>query len=346
MPFGKLFAALKGNHKAAMEEEPVVEPTNEAPANHSAVESTPEPEQETAAVQVEEDENVVEPVMEVEEEGTREEDEHERLEKAIFDSRGGFGDDWTEEADWGSTPAPAELENEDGWTMKKAKPHTKSKRSKGRKYQVSQKPKPVVKKEEEKKPDTGIAQPTSIHALLATMDDEDELGVELAVTDDDSEEEQVEQHVEEPQADVVPESKPKAPVTLSKKEKQELKKKELEDLDAMLAELGVETESADKTANNGESSKAAKRRAKKERKAANGAAQGSDSTREQSGASSDADVSGPAIDPDAIKAAKTALKKKAAPKKLSAAQAAAKAAAAKGKKKSKDTSKFNELYGR
>lgn len=275
MPFGKLFAALKGNHKAAMEEEPVVEPTNEAPANHSAVESTPEPEQETASVEVEEDENVVEPVMEVEEEGTREEDAHDRLEKAIFDSRGGFGDDWTEEADWGSTPAPAELENEDGWTMKKAKPHTKSKRSKGRKYQVSQKPKPVVKKEEEKKPDTGIAQPTSIHALLATMDDEDELGVELAVTDDDSEEEQVEQHVEEPQADVVPESKPKAPVTLSKKEKQELKKKELEDLDAMLAELGVETESADKTANNGESSKAAKRRAKKERKAANGAAQGS-----------------------------------------------------------------------
>ena len=365
MPFGKLFAALKGNHRAAEEQKPVKEepvkeePVKEEPASEAPVEDSvaqpeapPEPKQaptqEQEEEKEEEDEDEEETTEEeIEEDVSPEEDEHDKLEKAIFDSGGGFGDDWTEEADWGSTPAPAELENEDGWTMKKPKIHTKSKRTKGRKYQGSQKPKPVVKKEEEKKPEQSIVHPTSMHALLATMDVEDELGIELAASD--SEDEEVEQqHVEEPAVDVVPESKPKAPVTLSKKEKQELKKKELEDLDAMLAELGVDTQATtDKTASKEESSKAAKRRAKKERKAVNGTAQVSDNTQEQSAASSDADgASGPAIDPNAVKAAKTALKKKPAPKKVSAAQAAAKAAASKGKKKSKDTSKFNELYGR
>lgn len=349
MPFGKIFAALKGNHKAAEEpkpeneepkpekEEPVVESASEAPVDDTVAEQdtaplTDDAEDMTAAKEEEEEE---------EQQQQQEEDEHDKLEKAIFDSSAGFGDDWTEEADWGSTPAPAELENEDGWTMKKAKPQTKSKRSKGRKYQGSQKPKPVVKKEEAKKPDQTIVHPTSMHALLATIGADDELGVELAESDeDDSDDESVEQNVEDVKVDEVSDNKPKAPVNLSKKEKQELKKKELEDLDAMLAELGVDTQPTEST--KVESSKAAKRRAKKERKAMDV----SDSTQEQSAASSEADVSGPAIDPDAVKAAKTALKKKAAPKKLSAAQAAAKAAASKSKKKSKDTSKFNELYGR
>lgn len=336
MPFGKIFAALKGHHKAAEEPKPQEEPVVEAPI-------------ETPVERVDVPISVEETNPEPEEEIKKVEDKHDQLEKAIFDSSTGFGDDWTEEADWGSTPAPAELENDDGWTTKTSKTTTKSKKSKGKKYQGSQKRKPIVKKEEEEKLDQSIVHPTQMHALLATMDVEDELGVELAISDDDSEEESVEQNenVENQSSEKVHEiSKPKATQNLSKKEKQELKKKELEDIDAMLAELGVNTKSTSETEPKTDSSKAAKRRAKKERKAANGVSQTQNAQHQITSSSEEEDASAPAIDPDAIKAAKTAMKKKSAPKKLSAAQAAAKAAASKGKKKSKDASKFNELYGR
>lgn len=184
---------------------------------------------------------------------------------------------------------------------------------------------------------------------------EAELGIELGRSDEEEEEEMAES--QEPE--VVPDKKDEKPVkeqksnnNLSKKEMQELKKKELEDLDAMLAELGVDTKPVDTEDSinkqaDGNSSKAAKRRAKKERKMAN------DSATDQDDAESERDHQavngdvGPAIDAEAVKARKAALKKKVNQKKTSAAAAAAAAVAgakAKAKKTGpKDKSKFNEF---
>lgn len=264
------------------------------------------------------------------------------IEKAIFQSATGFGDNWAEEAegeDWGA-PAPVELESDHGWTTKTAKVRV-PKGKKGQ-HRNKQRQKVVRQKQEVEEEEVVVEQP-SMHQLLADV--EDELGIELAKTDDeedDSSEEEEEQEVSEVVVQQQ-EQKPAQKENLSKKERQELKKKELEDLDAMLAELGVDTKSSSDTAQQKESSKAAKRKAKKERKAANGTHKSDeDEAHQQEPAES---VTGPAIDPDAVKAAKTALKKKAAPKKgMSAAQAAAKAVASKKKKGGpKDPSKFNEF---
>ena len=183
------------------------------------------------------------------------------------------------------------------------------------------------------------------------LDIEAELGIELPRSDDehdeDSEEEEEEPSSDRP-ADTAAAPKPTIQAQLSKKEREELKKKELDDLDAVLSELGLETAVKDDAAETAPSGKAAKRKAKKK---AGGSGEAPAATPEPAaestnGTSEDAPV-GPALDADAIKAAKAALlKKKASSKKSSPAAEAAAAAAAKAKAKKaagKDKTRFNEM---
>lgn len=186
------------------------------------------------------------------------------------------------------------------------------------------------------------------------LDIEAELGIELPKSDDEAEEEE-EAPSSHPATSQDTGPAPKPVVQLSKKQREEMKKKELEDLDAVLAEFGLEAP-AGRTADGApksNSAKAAKRKAKKERK---GDVPASDSPNSASinghhAEEGDEELNGdgrhPAIDPEAIKARKASLaKKKAAASKKGAAAAAAAAAAAEAKaktKKSKDKTKFNEM---
>jgi len=255
------------------------------------------------------------------------------IEKAIFDSNAGFAD-WTEEADWGSSePAPAEVENEDGWTMKTTKTKTPKKgKAKGKKRtEGSSKPRataPVV--EEPTKETKAIAHANPMQALMASM--EEELGIEVARTDDESESEAEAEEKPAPAAAAVPEKKEeeKKQQPLSKKERQEQKKKELDDLDDLLAEFGIDTAATNDTANNAGASKSSK---KKKKKKSTGAGE---AEAVQAAAPADpAPAAGAAIDIEAAKKALAAKKKGSSggAKKVSAAQAAAKAASSKGKKK-------------
>lgn len=202
------------------------------------------------------------------------------------------------------------------------------------------------------------------------LDIEAELGIELPPSDDERNGDEVEDEEEGSEggasdmgsdsAAARPSSGPSAArmaTQLSKKQREELKRRELEDLDAMLAEFGLESKGSSEHASGGgasskTSSKAAKRKAKKEKHQESGSVNASPDQSEGLGIENtnggNGEVSGPAMDADAIKAAKIAIaKKKAAASKKSAAAAAAAAAAAEAKKAKKaagkDKSKFNEM---
>ena len=257
------------------------------------------------------------------------------IEKAIFDSNAGFAD-WTEEADWGSSePAPAEVENEDGWTMKTTKTKTPKKgKVKGKKRaEGSSKPRATAPVVEEPTMETkAIAHANPMQALMASM--EEELGIEVARTDDESESESEAEAEEKPApaAAAVPEKKEeeKKQQPLSKKERQEQKKKELDDLDDLLAEFGIDTAATNDTANDAGASKSSK---KKKKKKSTGA--GEAEAVQATAPADPAPAAGAAIDIEAAKKALAAKKKGSSggAKKVSAAQAAAKAASSKGKKK-------------
>ena len=367
MVFGNILKALAGKRDAPAEAAPAAEPAADpvtadppAPSADPVTADPPapsadpiaadppapsadpvaaEPVAEKVEAQAVEEAKVSEPVVE-EQAPLAPQPVQCEIEKAIFDSNAGFAD-WTEEADWESSElAPAEVENEDGWTTKTSKAKV-PKKGKGRgkrrtndsgdnaKIAVMQ---TVVAGDEASRAET-IAHLNPMQALMASMDEE--LGVEVSQTDDESDDES-ESSVEEKAvpAERVAEKDEETKKPLSKKEQKEQKQKELEDLDDLLAEFGIATNgaTAEDTANT--ASKSSKK--KKKKKAAAGSA--------EAGAApvASAEPTGPAID---IEAAKKVLKKKVAGgggKKTSAAQAAAKALAASSKKKAKpDASKFD-----
>lgn len=274
-------------------------------------------------------------VEEIPQNGT---DRHDEIEKAIFSSSSGFGD-WAEEpeaGDWGAS-VPAEEESEEGWNQAKQGARIPS--------AIRQALNPEQHSAQAEERDDNL-----VEDVLADIDVEAELGIELARTDDEeeseAEEEPLEQGAKQDSIDKTKELKKESKPNLSKKEAQEMKKKELEDLDAMLAEFGVDTKQANgKEETATESSKAAKRRAKKERQAhANGTKSDDGKSQSSSDQQDSLEPTGPAIDPGALKSRKAAAKKKNAKKGGSAAAAAIAEAQAKARKNAtKDKTKYNEF---
>lgn len=265
-------------------------------------------------------------------------DKHAEIEKAIFSGPSTTISNWADDSEdeW---DAPAQVPAaEEGWNQ--ATKGLSSSRSQARMAEIQ------GDDGNDSEESDGEDYHEDIH-----LDIEAELGIELPRSDDEDEDEESEEEEEElPGAaeEATAAAKPAAPVQLSKKEKEELKKKELQDLDAVLAELGLEAAPKDDSAAAVPSGKAAKRKAKKK---TGGEALATAATPEPepeaTNGTSEETLSGPAVDPDAIKAAKAALaKKKGSSKKLSAAAEAAAAAAAKAKAKKaagKDKSKYNEM---
>ena len=164
---------------------------------------------------------------------------------------------------------------------------------------------------------------------------------DMVKDDDDDEEEEEEEEAAKPVPAEVPKAKAAEPER--KLSKKELKKKELEDLDAVFAELGVEVQQdSNGSAPAGESKAAMKRRKKAEREAAEAAAAAPPAP--EAKAEEADDDSGP-IDPAEAKKrlmAKMAGKKKTSTGGAAAAAAEAKARAAKAKKKGQSKANYNQ----
>ena len=214
------------------------------------------------------------------------------------------------------------------------------------------------------------------------IDIEAELGIELPPSSDDEELEdesgdemnEVEGDMHAPASDL--ESTERAQnknnnsttngQQLSKKQREELKKKELEQLDEVLAELGIAPESKESADDKLiASSKAAKRKARKARQQetnmgshhleikSEGSGQSTEPEQPAIGLTTSTNgtesaQSGPAVDFEAVKAAKLAIaRKKSSGNKKAGAAAAAAAAAAEARKtkkvNNKDKSKYNEM---
>jgi len=214
------------------------------------------------------------------------------------------------------------------------------------------------------------------------IDIEAELGIELPPSSDDEELEdesgdemnEVEGNMHAPASDL--ESTERAQnknnsttnnQQLSKKQREELKKKELEQLDEVLAELGIAPESKESADDKLliASSKAAKRKARKARQQetnmgnhhleikSEGSGQSTESEQPAIGLTTSTNGtesahSGPAVVFEAVKAAKLAIaRKKSSGNKKAGAAAAAAAAAAEARKtkkvNNKDKSKYNEM---
>lgn len=190
------------------------------------------------------------------------------------------------------------------------------------------------------------------------IDIEAELGIELSKSDEDDEDEEEasEQEIEASHTSEPTNNTADGEQTRSKlhEDKAKAAPHEEEDLDAILAELGIEhqTKTSDDSSRAEVSAKAAKRKAKKSRQAKTGKDSASaevseDTTNMQNGSVPHEESSSTAIDPEKVKAAKAALAKKKSGSKKSAAAAAAAAAAAEAKSKkkasSRDKTKFNEM---
>jgi hypothetical protein len=255
----------------------------------------------------------------------------------------------------------------DGWNMAKKNYSN----SRGQRYLSSP-------QQEEPQPDAASESDNeSVH-----LDIEAELGIEVARSDDDEDDDDSEddqnpsdddnesqdgENSKEISSDSIDQQKQavdtqaaKAVLQLSKKEK---KKKELEDLDAVLAELGLDAPPASTNGDaegGADSSKAAKRRQKKKQHEASVASVSAPETTLANGklkspspaSSDDSNTENQdatqGLSAEAIKARKAALAKRMASSKTKSASAsaaaAAAAAAAKAKKAAgKDKSRYNEM---